>query len=115
MNKYLMRCDKCGWFYEANSIITEKCPQCGCPLIINDVEEDDKIAEKLESREKEIKERFKKEDVEVMKYQIKKYGNNIMWEKIETYKNAYRRAEERQLFFKSGGKIPKRRTEYDNI
>jgi len=44
----LLYCEKCGWWQEVEVILFSKCKRCGNPLIIDDIEADEKLANELE-------------------------------------------------------------------
>ena len=99
--RYLLRCAKCGYAEEVGVVITETCPHCGSKLIINDVEEDELIAKEMERKDREMKRRFNKEDLEIVKHNIKTYGEKECWRVIENIKDPHYRIEERRLFFQA--------------
>jgi len=99
--RYLLRCLTCGYTEEVGTVITETCPNCGNRLIINDIEEDERIARELERKDREIKRHFDERDLEIVKYNIKTYGEKECWRVMENIKDPYYRAEERRLFFQA--------------
>ena len=120
--KYFMRCNKCGWHKESNYIMSVNCPDCGNQLVIVSEGEDKEIANMLDKPHKKTDDltpkKFKvynylkkidKADLEIMKYTIKKFGNDNTWHKIEAIPELWKRLEDRRLFFKAGGHIPNRK------
>jgi len=96
---YIMRCDKCGWWEERDSVLITKCPNCNSPLII-DLEADEDI------NPTELGE----EDSHLIKIrnEIKAKGSKKIWGFIEEIENPRIRINFRKLFFKAGGKMPER-------
>jgi len=107
-----LRCDNCGYYAEVDMILSDKCPNCNNPLIIEDSELDDEIVKQLDDLgdnypnfEKE-NERTEKSQVEQMEDNIKNLGNDRTWELIEQMDLASIRVVLRHFFFLTGGKVP---------
>jgi hypothetical protein len=113
---YSLRCDKCGWNKEMDSVIYTSCPHCHNLLIIEDYGEDIEPST-LETQCPPIKNPFISKTEKYVKYMktlITSCGNDIMWLGIEqNYVNYKTRIEMRKLFYIAGGVTP--RTQKENI
>ena len=107
--RYLLRCQSCGYSKEVDTIRFVTCPNCEDRLIVNNIEEDGKIAEELERKEQEIRKQFNKEDIIITRGLIKKLGQKSVWNSIEKITNPYRRVEERQIYFEAVKELKKER------
>jgi len=100
MKKFKFYCPNCGWetMLEEDYLEQgERCSLCGKILVLDEDILDNLIAEDIEQA-----------DLEDMKINIKKYGNDEMWYKIErTIDNPYFRIEFRKRFFACNGQVPK--------
>lgn len=99
MKKLKFYCEDCNKEIELEEIqVTgdEVCQACGGELLLN-----------MDSMEELIIEDILKEQTENMKENIKRRGNDEVWNAIEeNVDNPYFRKELRELFFKCGGKTP---------
>ena len=94
----IYRCNNCGWFNETHFVRNNlSCPKCNNKLITDIYNEEDNEITKL----------IEEDELEFMKWEITQDGNNNKWHDIETIKNPHTRAEERKLFIKAGGVIPR--------
>lgn len=102
MKKLKFYCEDCNEEIKIKDInVTgeEICLICGGKLLLD-----------IDSMEELIKEDIEKEQIENMKENIKRRGNDTVWNAIEeNVDNPYFRKELRELFFKCGGEVPERK------
>ena len=108
-----LKCEKCGYYAEVAFLSSENCPICQAKLIIEDIEEDNKLPDELEGLgdnyptfNKEVEERTEKSQVEQMEDNIKNFGNDRTWELIEQMDLFGLRVQLRNWFFLAGGLAP---------
>ena len=101
MRKLKFYCPNCNFEIELSEDELDthnNCELCGHELIIDEDSLDNLVADDLEQIE-----------LENMKQNIKEYGNDDIWYKIEkTVTNPYFRLDFRKRFFACGGKVPKK-------
>lgn len=102
---YSLRCDKCGWQEEMDSVLYTSCPHCHTALIIENYGED--IEPSMLTPEKELQTTNRNKEVKYMRTLITSVGNNTMWIGIENKSDYKERIKYRKLFLLAGGIIPK--------
>lgn len=122
----MFRCLNCGHMgeFDINILVSHGaipiCNKCKNIMFYSDENEPFDVANQIEKNEagkelpiKHIPLSKQKETPEIkeMKLLILKLGNNKMWKRIEAYKKARLRLQERELFFKAGGEVPKRKVQ----
>jgi hypothetical protein len=103
---YSLRCDRCGWQEEMDSVLYTSCPTCHSELIIENYEED------IDPTMLETKQNAPINNMNIhikyMRTAIDFYGNDIMWIGIESKTDYKTRIRNRKLFFSAGGMIPQK-------
>ena len=102
---YSLRCNKCGWNEEMNSILYNSCPNCGDTLIIEDYGQDIDPRELENEINEDLNNRYIEQ--QEMMNNILTTNNKKMWNNIETIKNPKLRIHKRKIFLELGGKVPK--------
>ncbi len=107
----IYRCLKCGWqitmaegldintklvLHINNNATANVCPRCNKRLLVDMYNETNTVANLIEE-----------DEIEQMQIAIRSEGNDTIWKDIETIKSPYARAEERKVFIKSGGVVPR--------
>ena len=92
------RCKKCG--YEKESAFDEglECPLCRTKLIVG-IDEN--------TQDEQVLELIVEKELEIMKDTIREAGSDIVWHKIEKIDDAKERVNERAIFIKVGGIVPR--------
>jgi hypothetical protein len=101
---YSLRCDRCGWQEEMDSVLYTSCPNCHNQLIIENYGED--IDPTMLETKQEVPVNNMNKHIKYMRTAIDFYGNDIMWIGIESKPDYKVRIKYRQLFLMAGGTIP---------
>ena len=96
---YWIRCSKCNFMEETESLNITKCPLCNSPIYV----EDEKMEQEFENQ---IQQQIEKNEIDTISEAIKRYGNKKLWKKVEEIQWFEARLFYRYIFFKAGGKIP---------
>lgn len=104
---YSLRCDKCGWQEEMDSVLYTSCPNCNNQLIVENYGED---INPIELEQKIDNKRKYNKDVIYMRKMLNCVGNHTMWMGIENKSNYKERLFFRSIFFMAGGAIPQENT-----